>query len=80
MKYKEKIVETGIPCFACKKKSGMDCPGRKPNEATRCYGCTKIFLANEQQKQRQHLLDLLKLSSGAERITILEAIGDLEPD
>jgi hypothetical protein len=40
MEYKE----TGIPCFECGKHSGIDCPGRKPNESTRCIGCMEKFM------------------------------------
>ena len=36
--------ETGIPCFVCGKNSGIDCPGRKPNEATRCRKCLDEYM------------------------------------
>ena len=42
--YVEKHKETGIPCFECGEKSGIDCPGRKSNEATRCKTCLKKFM------------------------------------
>jgi len=35
----DKIILTGIPCFRCGKYSGIDCPGRKPGEATLCFKC-----------------------------------------
>lgn len=50
---------TGIPCFECGKRSGIDCPGREPNEATRCVRCLKLFLEKERRLQlRQHFKDL----------------------
>lgn len=36
--------ETGIPCFECEKRSGIDCPGRKFGEATRCKVCMHKFM------------------------------------
>jgi len=36
--------ETGIPCFECGKRSGIDCPGRNPDEATRCKVCMEEFM------------------------------------
>jgi thymidylate synthase (FAD) len=44
MPYMEVYRETGIPCFECKQRSGVDCPGRKPDESTRCAECLKKFL------------------------------------
>jgi len=42
--YIDKHKETGIPCFECGEKSGIDCPGRKVDEATRCSTCLKKFM------------------------------------
>ncbi len=36
--------ETGIPCFECGQRSGMDCPGRRSDEATRCPACMDEFM------------------------------------
>lgn len=36
--------ETGIPCFECGERSGIDCPGRRPDEATRCVVCMDEFM------------------------------------
>jgi hypothetical protein len=46
--------ETGIPCFECGERSGMDCPGRRPDEATRCTVCLEKFMKIEQQLQSSH--------------------------
>lgn len=50
--------ETGIPCFVCNQKSGIDCPGRKPHESTRCQECLKIFLLELKNEQAMHLKTL----------------------
>ena len=43
-----KETETGIPCFECNERSGIDCPGRRPNEATRCGICMEKFMERVQ--------------------------------
>jgi hypothetical protein len=52
--------ETGIPCFECGERSGLDCPGRKPDEATRCQKCLEIFLEQAHKKQIEHFRDLIQ--------------------
>jgi len=47
--------ETGIPCFKCKKRSGIDCAGRKPDESTLCHQCLKERLAEDAKLQARHL-------------------------
>jgi len=37
--------ETGILCFECGQRSGIDCPGRKPCESTRCLVCLDKFMS-----------------------------------
>jgi len=49
--------ETGILCFECRKRSGIDCPGRKPYEATRCVDCLEKFMQDEEMRQSLHLLE-----------------------
>lgn len=44
--------ETGIPCFECGKRSGMDCPGRKLDESTRCEACMEEFTRMMEIKNR----------------------------
>jgi len=44
--------ETGIPCFECGKRSGVDCPGRKPDEATRCVDCLNRFIRQMEVAQQ----------------------------
>lgn len=51
--------ETGIPCFQCGLRSGLDCPGRRPDEATRCRECFKEFMAEERELQFRHLVELI---------------------
>jgi len=55
----EKIIETGIPCFRCKKRSGIDCGGRKPDEATLCNPCFQVEIIKNQHEQAAHLLKCL---------------------
>lgn len=52
--------ETGIPCIDCGRKSGLDCPGRKPDEATRCSECTDIFVEKMRVKQVEHLAGYIR--------------------
>ena len=46
--------ETGIPCFECGRRSGIDCPGRK-DEATRCKECFDAFMEKVRREQVEHL-------------------------
>lgn len=39
--------DTGIPCFECGKRSGVECPGRKNGEATRCVPCMAKYLKSQ---------------------------------
>lgn len=47
--------ETGIPCFECGERSGMDCPGRRSDESTRCTACMKEFM--RMMKIADHISD-----------------------
>jgi hypothetical protein len=51
--------ETGILCFHCGKRSGTDCPGRKPDESTLCKPCLLIQDAKENYEQASHFLKCL---------------------
>lgn len=31
-------------CFRCKRRPGLDCPGRRPNENTLCLKCFKLTM------------------------------------
>lgn len=55
MDYREPTIETGISCFVCGIRSGIDCPGRKPGEATRCKVCLDAYMAQMHQLQQQHI-------------------------
>lgn len=52
--YEEPIIETGIPCFRCGERSGMEAPGRKPDEPTLCTPCFETHMAEEMKKQAIH--------------------------
>ncbi len=59
----EPLIETGIPCFRCGGRSGMsgiECPGRKPGEATLCVSCFKERMAEEAEKQARHQASFLE--------------------
>ena len=47
--------ETGIPCFQCKERSGLDCPGREPDEATLCVVCFEKRMKQMRKEQADHL-------------------------
>jgi len=47
--------ETGIPCLECGERSDLDCPGRRPDEATWCEVCLKKFTEEEQAKHEKHM-------------------------
>lgn len=49
------LEETGIPCFECGERSGIDCPGRRPDEATRCEVCLKKFMEEERVRHEEHM-------------------------
>jgi len=53
----EPNIETGIPCFKCKKRSGIDCAGRKTNEPTLCTACISENLINEHNDLLKRLAD-----------------------
>ena len=50
---------TGIPCFRCKKRSGINCPGRKPDEPTLCNPCFQVQRLKDDYEQAAHLLKCL---------------------
>lgn len=47
-------------CFQCGKNPGMECPGRKPNERTRCESCFELFMSEEELHQARHIINLLQ--------------------
>ena len=58
--YDEPIIETGIPCFRCGERSGLDCPGRKPDESTLCKPCFDEHMAEELERQARHQASFLE--------------------
>lgn len=46
-------------CFDCGDRPGMECPGRKENEHTRCKICMDNFMIKENVRTLQHALTLL---------------------
>ena len=45
---------TDILCFECGERYGIDCPGRKPNEATRCMVCFEKFMTESYEEQDEN--------------------------
>lgn len=56
----EQFQETGIPCFQCGARSGLNCPGRRPDEATRCEKCFDEYMAEEHEKEFLHLVSFIR--------------------
>lgn len=54
------IIETGIPCFQCGERSGIDCPGRELDEATLCEPCFEKRMAAEKEAQSRHQASFLE--------------------
>ena len=46
-------------CFECGDRPGLECPGRKPEEQTRCRVCFDHFMIKENIRSAQHILKLL---------------------
>lgn len=46
-------------CFECSKNPGINCPGRKPEERTRCQMCFNNSMRKENVRTLQHALTLL---------------------
>ena len=51
--------ETGIMCFKCLKRSGIDCPGRGKHESTLCNPCFVVVDLENRFNQAKHMLTLL---------------------
>ena len=52
--------DDATPCFQCGARPGMDCPGRRPGESTRCEGCMQEFMALERDRQLRHLAEMIR--------------------
>ncbi len=78
----EPHVETGIPCFRCAERSGLEYPVRKPEEATLCAKCFKEHMAEEAERQARHqtgFLEGVKSDGGSEKARELWGLfGDEE--
>lgn len=59
MIHENNLKKTGILCFNCKKRSGIDCAGREPDESTLCDPCFQVRLMKERYEQASHLLECL---------------------
>lgn len=46
-------------CFECGKRPGLECPGRKSEEQTRCSMCFNNFMIKENIRDARHILELL---------------------
>lgn len=51
--------ETGITCFICGLRSGIDCPGRDIGESTLCTPCVTVAMLLAEYEQAKHLLGML---------------------
>ena len=51
--------ETGIACFKCEMRSGIDCANREKEESTLCPSCLKIVMSQYRHEQAEHLLNML---------------------
>lgn len=58
--------ETGILCFECGNHSGIDCPGRRADEATRCKACMRKYVT--QMHEADQVMDKDK--------SVLKKLGD----
>lgn len=52
--YHEIYKTTDILCFECGKHFGIDCPGRKQGEATRCKDCLDKFIAQTKIEDKSY--------------------------
>jgi DNA-directed RNA polymerase subunit RPC12/RpoP len=43
-------------CFACGKNPGVECPGRKKDEQTRCLNCLEKFMLKERIQEVRNIL------------------------
>jgi len=50
---------TGILCFGCQKRHGIECPGRKKDESTLCSPCFIVSMLKDRYQQGQHMLNML---------------------
>lgn len=63
--------ETGIPCFKCEVRSGIECAGRKPGESTFCNQCMEENRTEYAKAQARHLaryLDGVKDVAGERKV------------
>lgn len=68
---------TDIICFECNKRYGIDCPGRKEGESTRCEPCFIVYMCKVEYEQNKHLLDLLNRGElGEEQFRAFAIIHD----
>lgn len=73
---------TGQPCVKCGNKSGIDCPGRRPNEGTLCIDCFRLAMLKDYVAQCEHMDQYLqdRLLTEAEAEVVLQIIENVEWD
>lgn len=69
MEFVEIHHETGIPCFKCKERSGIDCAGRGPDEATLCVVCFQKMMAQEKLEEKLHMKKVQSQSQSSQSTT-----------
>lgn len=69
MEFREIHRETGIPCFKCKERSGLDCAGRAPDESTLCSVCLEKLLAEEKLEEELHMKKIQSQSQSSQSST-----------
>lgn len=67
--YYESWSKTNILCFECRQNYGMDCPGRRKNESTRCESCFEKYMHQIHLDEERHLsyFPVCSLCSGNKR-------------
>lgn len=60
---------TGIPCFECGERSGTDCAGRRPDEATRCFVCFDAYMKKVRLEEELHMKQFESQSQSSQSST-----------
>lgn len=69
MKFPEIYRETGILCFKCKERSGIDCAGRRPDESTLCVVCFEKSMVREKLEEELHMKKIQSQSQSSQSST-----------
>lgn len=69
MAFDEIYHETGIPCFKCKERSGIDCAGRGPDESTLCIICFEKWMVKQKLEEELHMKQIQSQSQNSQSST-----------